>query len=359
MRIGVLASHEGTTLQAIIDACRAGALNATVVAVISNNRDAGALHRARAAGIRVHHLSSRTHSDARALDAAICQALVEDEVDLVVLAGYMKKLGPETLVRFRGRVLNTHPALLPKFGGKGMYGVRVHEAVLAAGEATSGASVHLVDEDYDTGPVIAQADVAVLEGDTPDRLGARVQERERTLLVDVLVRIADGRISLPGLALVTPCPTAARHKTKAAISPLRRPDLDLGALLAESEQAGLGLVRRLVEEWVSGANRFDRPGEKLFGAWLDGRLVGVCGLNVDPYTAKEGVGRVRHLYVLSAFRRRGVGRGLIAAVIEAARGRFGELRLRTGNPEAARVYEAIGFQPSGGVPDCTHIMELG
>ena len=147
--------------------------------------------------------------------------------------------------------------------------------------------------------------------------------------------------------------------TTAAIFPLRRPDLDLGALLAESEQAGLRLVRRLVEEWVSGANRFDRPGEELFGAWLDGRVVGVCGLNVDPYTAKEGVGRVRHLYVLSAFRRRGVGRGLIAAVIEAARGRFGELRLRTGNPEAARVYEAIGFQPSSRVADCTHIMELG
>src|SRR5678815_2675733 len=142
MKIGVLASHEGTTLQAIIDACTAGALAATVVTVISNNRDAGALHRARAAGIRVHHLSSRTHSEAEALDAAICQALVEDEVDVVVLAGYMKKLGPETLVRFRGRVLNTHPALLPKFGGQGMYGVRVHEAVLAAGEATSGASVH-------------------------------------------------------------------------------------------------------------------------------------------------------------------------------------------------------------------------
>jgi phosphoribosylglycinamide formyltransferase-1 len=359
MRIGVLASHEGTTLQAIIDACTAGALAATVVTVISNNRDAGALHRARAAGIRVHHLSSRTHSEGEALDAAICQALVEDEVDVVVLAGYMKKLGPQTLVRFRGRVLNTHPALLPKFGGKGMYGVRVHEAVFAAGEAKSGASVHLVDEHYDTGPVIAQAEVAVLEGDTPDRLGARVQERERALLVDVLARIADGRISLPSLARVTPDPTTAEHVTTPAISPLRRPDLDLGALLAESEQAGLRFVRRLVEEWASGANRFDRPGEELFGAWVDGRVVGVCGLNVDPYTAEEGVGRVRHLYVLSAFRRRGVGRRLIAAVIEAARGRFGALRLRTGNPEAARVYEAIGFQPSGRAADCTHIMELG
>jgi GNAT superfamily N-acetyltransferase len=186
-----------------------------------------------------------------------------------------------------------------------------------------------------------------------------VQDRERALLVDVLARIADGRISLPGLALVTPCPTAAGQETRAAISPLRRPDLDLGILLAESEHAGLRLVRRLVEEWTSGVNRFDRPGETLLGAWVDGQVVGVCGLNIDPYAAEEGVGRVRHLYVLSAFRRRGVGRGLIAAVIEAARGRFGELRLRTGNPEAARVYEAIGFQPSNRVADCTHIMKLG
>jgi phosphoribosylglycinamide formyltransferase-1 len=129
------------------------------------------------------------------MDAAICQALVED--DVASSSRRLHEARAETLDRFRGRVLNTHPALLPKFGGKGMYGVRVHEAVLAAGETKSGASVHLVDEDYDTGPVIAQAEVAVLEGDTPDRLGARVQERERALLVDVLARIADGRISLP------------------------------------------------------------------------------------------------------------------------------------------------------------------
>ena len=146
--------------------------------------------------------------------------------------------------------------------------------------------------------------------------------------------------------------------TRPVISPLRRPDLDLGALLAESEQAGLRLVRRLVDEWASGANRFDRPGERLFGAWVDGQVVGVCGLNVDPYAAEDRVGRVRHLYVLSAFRRRGVGRRLIAEVIEAARGPFGALRLRTANPEAARVYEAIGFRPSGQTADCTHIMEL-
>src|SRR5712692_11944046 len=96
----------------------------------------------------------------------------------------------------------------------------------------------------------------------------------------------------------------------------------LGALLAESEEAGSRFVRRLVEEWASGANQFDRPGEVLFGARIGGRLVGLCGLNVDPYAADERVGRVRHLYVLSAFRRLGVGQRLVAEVVEAARGRF-------------------------------------
>ena len=143
-----------------------------------------------------------------------------------------------------------------------------------------------------------------------------------------------------------------------AISPLQRPDPDLGALVAESEQAGLRFVRRLVEEWASGANRFDRPGEALFGAWVDGRLVGVCGLNADPYTSEARVGRVRHLYVLSSFRRRGVGRRLIAEVIRVARGPFDTLRLRTENSSAAQLYEALGFRRADRATDCTHVLDL-
>jgi phosphoribosylglycinamide formyltransferase 1 len=195
--IGILASHEGTTLQAIIDACATGAIPGQVVAVISNNRDSGALQRARAAGIATHHLSSQTHAEPEALDAAIFGTLIEHRAEIVVLAGYMKKLGSQTLARFKDRVVNTHPALLPKFGGKGMYGLHVHRAVLAAGEAKSGASVHLVNEEYDAGPVIAQCEVPVVEGDTPEGLAERVQERERWLVVEVLARIADERIRLP------------------------------------------------------------------------------------------------------------------------------------------------------------------
>ena len=190
MRLGILASHEGSTLQAVIEACAAGTLAGQVVAVVSNNGEASALRRARSAGIAAYHLSTRTHPDPAALDAAICVALERHAVDLVVLAGYMKLLGPRTLGRFPGRVLNTHPALLPKFGGPGMYGIHVHRAVLAAGESKTGASVHVVTEEYDAGPVIAQCQVPVEPGDTPETLGERVQAQERGLLVEVLGRIA-------------------------------------------------------------------------------------------------------------------------------------------------------------------------
>lgn len=132
----------------------------------------------------------------------------------------------------------------------------------------------------------------------------------------------------------------------------------LGPLVAESERAGLRFVRRLVDEWASGRNRFDQPGEACFAARLGGQVVGVCGLNVDPYAATPGVGRVRHLYVLTAYRKRGVGERLVREVIAAAWGRFGVLRLRTQNPPAARLYERLGFRRCTDAPDCTHLMEL-
>jgi GNAT superfamily N-acetyltransferase len=129
-------------------------------------------------------------------------------------------------------------------------------------------------------------------------------------------------------------------------------------LARESERAGLGFVRRLVEEWASGQNRFDRPGEALFVARIDGRLVGVCGLNVDPYAKAPSVGRVRHLYVLGGYRRRGVGSHLARAVLVAAAGTFDTLRLRTENSSAARLYERMGFRRDVAAADCTHVMEL-
>jgi len=196
LKIGVLASHEGTTLQCILDACAAGRIQGRVVAVISNNGNARALARAKAAGIATYHLSSVTHPAPDGLDAAIRVALVASQVDVVFLAGYLKRLGPATLAAFRGRVLNTHPALLPKFGGQGMFGDHVFEAVLAAGESESGVSVHHVDDDYDTGRVIRQVRVPVEAKDCVESLKARVQEYERDLVVQTLADIATGELRL-------------------------------------------------------------------------------------------------------------------------------------------------------------------
>jgi GNAT superfamily N-acetyltransferase len=129
-------------------------------------------------------------------------------------------------------------------------------------------------------------------------------------------------------------------------------------LLADDQRAGTRFVRRLLDEWTSGANRFDGPGEVLFGAWVGEALAGVCGLTADPYAASERVGRVRRLYVAATFRRLGVGRALVLEVIKAAHGRFDRLRLRTTNPDAAHLYEALGFRPATDAVDHTHVMDL-
>jgi len=196
LRIAVLASHEGTTLQSIIDACVQGRIDGRVVAVLSNNSGSGALRRAAAAGIETFHLSSSTHSSGDSLDAAIRGALQRARADIIFLAGYMKRLGPRTLAAFPARILNTHPALLPKFGGQGMFGDRVFEAVLAGGESESGASVHLVDAEYDTGAVVSQERIRVFPGDTVESLKARVQACEREVIVKTLAAIASGELVL-------------------------------------------------------------------------------------------------------------------------------------------------------------------
>jgi phosphoribosylglycinamide formyltransferase-1 len=196
MNLGFLASGGGSNLQAIFDACKNGSLNAVPAVVIGNNSGSGALSRAAKEGIPFYHLSGKTHPDPDTLDRAILDILTGHEVDVVVLAGYMRKLGPETLRRFRGAVLNIHPALLPKFGGQGMYGIHVHEAVLAAGESESGVTIHLVDEEYDTGPIIARERVPVQPDDTPESLAARVLECEHRIYPQTLQKIARGEIVL-------------------------------------------------------------------------------------------------------------------------------------------------------------------
>lgn len=183
-------------MQAIIRAIQNGELNGEARVVISNNSNSQALARARECGISCYHLSEVTAGNAERLDRATCEVLVNHDVNLVILSGYMKRLGARTLQRYHNRIVNVHPALLPKFGGKGMYGDRVHEAVLRAGEAVTGATIHLADSEYDHGRILGQRKVPVLEGDTPKTLAERVRKVEATFFVDMLRAIADGDVQL-------------------------------------------------------------------------------------------------------------------------------------------------------------------
>jgi phosphoribosylglycinamide formyltransferase-1 len=177
----VLVSGGGTNLQALLDALQDSPL-ARVTRVISNRAEAGALARARKAGVPTTVL--RDAKDPEEVHAALGNA------QLVVLAGYLKLVHPSVVARFRGRMINIHPALLPEFGGPGMYGHHVHEAVLASGARESGATVHLVDEEFDRGAILAQERVPVKAGDTPETLAARVLEAEHRLLPRVVLELA-------------------------------------------------------------------------------------------------------------------------------------------------------------------------
>jgi phosphoribosylglycinamide formyltransferase 1 len=177
-RLAVLASGGGSNLQALIDAHARGDLPAPIMLVISNRADAGALERAARHGITAVHVGRRQHSDP---DARILELLREHRIDVVVLAGWLRLVDPRVLAAYPGRVVNIHPGPLPRFGGHGMYGLHVHEAVLAAGERCSGPTVHLVDEHYDEGPILAHVEVPVEAGDTPETLQQRVLRAEHAL----------------------------------------------------------------------------------------------------------------------------------------------------------------------------------
>lgn len=194
--IGFLASHNGSNMQAIIDSIKRGELDAVPAVVISNNSNAFALERAKKEGIPAYHLSSKHYPNEEELDQAILDTLIKHNVNIVCLAGYMKKVGPKVLNYFKNRVLNIHPALLPKYGGKGMYGKFVHEAVLKAGEKQSGCTVHLVDEHYDHGRILGQKIVPVFPDDDVETLAQRVLEQEHKLYPEILQKIAKGEINL-------------------------------------------------------------------------------------------------------------------------------------------------------------------
>ncbi len=196
VKLGFLASGRGSNMLAIIDNCNTEKLNAEPVVVISNNADAGALEYARGAGVPAFHLSSKTHKDDSVLDDEITNTLNSHNVDWVILAGYMKKIGPGLLEEFKGKIFNIHPSLLPKHGGQGMYGLHVHEAVLASGESETGVTIHMVDGEYDQGRILAQRSISVEENDTPELLAARVLKLEHELYSETLQGVIEGRVRL-------------------------------------------------------------------------------------------------------------------------------------------------------------------
>jgi len=194
--MGFLASGRGSNMLAIIDNCNTEKLNAEPVVVISNNADAGALEYAHEAGIPAFHLSNKTYKDDSVLDEEITNTLKSHKVDWVILAGYMKKIGPGLLEEFKGKIFNIHPSLLPKHGGQGMYGLHVHEAVLASGESETGVTIHMVDGEYDQGRILAQRSISVEENDTPELLAARVLKLEHELYSETLQGVIEGRVRL-------------------------------------------------------------------------------------------------------------------------------------------------------------------
>ena len=198
LRLGVLVSGGGTNLQAILDAIDAGTVtNAEVALVISNNAGAYALTRARNHGIRAVCISPKDYSDREEFHRALLEELKKNNIDLVVLAGYLVAIPPMIVDAFPYRIINIHPSLIPSFCGTGFYGLKVHEGALARGVRVTGATVHFVDAGTDTGPIILQKAVEVQEGDTPESLQRRVMEQaEWKILPHAIDLIANNKVTV-------------------------------------------------------------------------------------------------------------------------------------------------------------------
>ena len=180
-KIGVMASGGGSNFKAIIDRIGEGDLEAQCKFLITNNGGCGAVSHAESYGIPVFHISGKTHPDRAAYEAALLEVIDRYDIDLLILAGYMKALPASLIKRLPDRILNIHPSLLPKYGGKGFWGIHVHEAVIAAHDTESGPTVHLVSEEIDKGRILAQTRVPVEAADTPETLAARVLVQEHEL----------------------------------------------------------------------------------------------------------------------------------------------------------------------------------
>lgn len=198
LKLAVFASGRGSNFKAILEAVHRDALQLDVVLCLSDREDAGALEYAVQHGVPSRVIQPKSFASEPDCANAMLRALEEHEVNFIALAGYMRKIAPAVTAAYNNRIVNIHPALLPAFGGKGMYGRRVHEAVIEYGVHWTGATVHLVDDQYDNGPIVLQEPVPVLAGDNPDDVAARVLEVEHRLYPAALRLFADGRIRFEG-----------------------------------------------------------------------------------------------------------------------------------------------------------------
>ena len=199
LRIAVLLSGNGTTLEALFDAREKGRLDVDFTSVISSKPDAFGLERARRRGVPAHAVPRRAHPDERAYNDALHAVLERDPPDLLVLAGFLSKI---ELRAYDGRAMNVHPSLIPAFCGPGFYGERVHRAVIESGVKVTGATIHYCDSTYDTGPIILQRAIDVLDDDTPASLALRVAAVERELYPQAIRLHAEGRLAIVGRRVV-------------------------------------------------------------------------------------------------------------------------------------------------------------
>ena len=204
-------------MQALIDAAADGRIQGKIALVISNKKSAGALDRAARAGIAAETVASKDFKTPEAFDEHLAALCAAHKADLVCLAGFMLKLGPKMLSAFRGRIMNVHPALLPAFGGKGFYGLKVHEAVIEAGARVTGATVHFVDENYDCGPIILQQPVPVLPGDTAEELARRVNAAELALYPKAAALFCAGLLKITGRKVEISGPAPETRKVRRAL----------------------------------------------------------------------------------------------------------------------------------------------
>ena len=198
-RLAFFVSGNGSNAKAIIDSCNKSILKAYPVVLISNNKKSKALAWAKSRGLQSQYLSSKNSDPYKDLDSLHLSILKEMEVDFVILAGYLSKIGDKVITHFKDRIINIHPSLLPKYGGKGMYGMKIHEKVIESGDMETGITIHLVSKEYDMGHILAQKKIIVHKKDTAYSLSQRVLQEEHIFYTSVLNKIFSGGIDLSNL----------------------------------------------------------------------------------------------------------------------------------------------------------------